>query len=133
MQINKILLSIITLIVLFNQSGITCNCFKTQPFLNNISKNTRIIKIRVIDHRIIPNSEIRKAITQHRYPSKSKQENFPLVPYEYETYSILQVIGNYLGGEKNDTLLFLNGNGSCLLYTSPSPRDKRQSRMPSSA
>ena len=26
------------------------------------------------------------------------------------------------------------GNGSvCLLYTSPSPRDKRQSRMPSSA
>ena len=25
------------------------------------------------------------------------------------------------------------GNGICLLYTSPSPRDKRQSRMPSSA
>ena len=24
-------------------------------------------------------------------------------------------------------------DGSCLLYTSPSPRDKRQSRMPSSA
>ena len=26
-----------------------------------------------------------------------------------------------------------NAHGSCLLYTSPSPRDKRQSRMPSSA
>ena len=26
-----------------------------------------------------------------------------------------------------------NGAGTCLLYTSPSPRDKRQSRMPSSA
>ena len=26
-----------------------------------------------------------------------------------------------------------NRNASCLLYTSPSPRDKRQSRMPSSA
>ena len=25
------------------------------------------------------------------------------------------------------------GSGTCLLYTSPSPRDKRQSRMPSSA
>ena len=25
------------------------------------------------------------------------------------------------------------GNETCLLYTSPSPRDKRQSRMPSSA
>ena len=29
----------------------------------------------------------------------------------------------------NDKLIF----SSCLLYTSPSPRDKRQSRMPSSA
>ena len=26
-----------------------------------------------------------------------------------------------------------SNNGSCLLYTSPSPRDKRQCRMPSSA
>ena len=31
-------------------------------------------------------------------------------------------------GSRNGT--FING---CLLYTSPSPRDKRQSRMPSSA
>ena len=29
--------------------------------------------------------------------------------------------------------LLVAQNGSCLLYTSPSPRDKRQSRMPSSA
>ena len=28
---------------------------------------------------------------------------------------------------------FLPGSKACLLYTSPSPRDKRQSRMPSSA
>ena len=28
---------------------------------------------------------------------------------------------------------FIELNRSCLLYTSPSPRDKRQSRMPSSA
>ena len=27
----------------------------------------------------------------------------------------------------------LKPSGTCLLYTSPSPRDKRQSRMPSSA
>ena len=27
----------------------------------------------------------------------------------------------------------INENDDCLLYTSPSPRDKRQSRMPSSA
>ena len=30
-------------------------------------------------------------------------------------------------------LNILNKADSCLLYTSPSPRDKRQSRMPSSA
>ena len=36
----------------------------------------------------------------------------------------------------NSYLVFINDdhdNKSCLLYTSPSPRDKRQSRMPSSA
>ena len=30
-------------------------------------------------------------------------------------------------------VLPLGGKNACLLYTSPSPRDKRQSRMPSSA
>ena len=30
-------------------------------------------------------------------------------------------------------LLIKGEPGTCLLYTSPSPRDKRQSRMPSSA
>ena len=34
----------------------------------------------------------------------------------------------WLGGRKGDEAL-----ETCLLYTSPSPRDKRQSRMPSSA
>ena len=40
---------------------------------------------------------------------------------------------------KNGALLIgsqtqvVGGTGTCLLYTSPSPRDKRQSRMPSSA
>ena len=35
-------------------------------------------------------------------------------------------------GNFNVNTSFLQPN-SCLLYTSPSPRDKRQSRMPSSA
>ena len=33
-------------------------------------------------------------------------------------------------GQDNEIKVMIN---SCLLYTSPSPRDKRQSRMPSSA
>ena len=36
-------------------------------------------------------------------------------------------------GEKRVYAAHRDSNGSCLLYTSPSPRDKRQSRMPSSA
>ena len=35
--------------------------------------------------------------------------------------------------DATDGSLFVAVYGSCLLYTSPSPRDKRQSRMPSSA
>ena len=39
-------------------------------------------------------------------------------------------LGNYLGAIKN--FVDLN-NDTCLLYTSPSPRDATLSRMPSSA
>ena len=34
---------------------------------------------------------------------------------------------------ENLNVLLLNRNTSCLLYTSPSPRDRTRSRMPSSA
>ena len=49
---------------------------------------------------------------------------------------------NYLGSLSDFSASFLQSDGEnlsegmvyiCLLYTSPSPRDKRQSRMPSSA
>ena len=38
-----------------------------------------------------------------------------------------------IDSEKVGTQEFVEYLRSCLLYTSPSPRDKRQSRMPSSA
>ena len=44
-----------------------------------------------------------------------------------EDKSILEGIGKWL--DVNGEAIF----DTCLLYTSPSPRDKRQSRMPSSA
>ena len=51
------------------------------------------------------------------------------------------IIYSLVRGEKDSKLKIKNNQGdlifeydrSCLLYTSPSPRDKRQSRMPSSA
>ena len=44
---------------------------------------------------------------------------------------LLAIIANIRGA--NDASQFEEINYFCLLYTSPSPRDKRQSRMPSSA
>ena len=38
-----------------------------------------------------------------------------------------------VSGDSIMGLLMLAASKGCLLYTSPSPRDKRQSRMPSSA
>ena len=35
--------------------------------------------------------------------------------------------------QSSDLWIGLKGTGSCLLYTSPSPRDAHESRMPSSA
>ena len=36
-------------------------------------------------------------------------------------------------GQSHARMIAMNTSAACLLYTSPSPRDKRQSRMPSSA
>ena len=39
----------------------------------------------------------------------------------------------YIDGTADRILKFMSGLNSCLLYTSPSPRDRTRSRMPSSA
>ena len=46
---------------------------------------------------------------------------------QYEDYSKAVSTGEYLDGNDIDKI------ASCLLYTSPSPRDVEESRMPSSA
>ena len=40
---------------------------------------------------------------------------------------------NPQSSELEDMMVFVDENGNCLLYTSPSPRDGLLSRMPSSA
>ena len=47
--------------------------------------------------------------------------------------TITDAEGNALSWASAGGLGFRGSKKSCLLYTSPSPRDKRQSRMPSSA
>ena len=50
-------------------------------------------------------------------------------------FQLYQVVANRNAGKKIQDLFphLRHLNIPCLLYTSPSPRDKRQSRMPSSA
>ena len=53
--------------------------------------------------------------------------------YDSESYAAcLEMMSDDFGGRLN-CAEELDKNDPCLLYTSPSPRDKRQSRMPSSA
>ena len=57
-------------------------------------------------------------------------ERIDLVTSKIEVGEELSRSGGHFSERATDQLVLLYG---CLLYTSPSPRDKRQSRMPSSA
>ena len=72
---------------------------------------------------------------------KKRSKNLKVISNAHVTKLIFEgkrVIGiSFFEGNK-ETKVFTRGEvilsaGACLLYTSPSPRDKRQSRMPSSA
>ena len=64
---------------------------------------------------------------------------FVLDNYDSFTYNLVQRLGEIDPGleirvARNDQVALDEIESlACLLYTSPSPRDKRQSRMPSSA
>ena len=53
--------------------------------------------------------------------------------YGHASESLLRATAKRLGVELTGKMHACTGCLICLLYTSPSPRDKRQSRMPSSA
>ena len=59
---------------------------------------------------------------------------FVLLPGEQSSWHTVRGAEMWLFHRGAPVELDLGGDGeACLLYTSPSPRDKRQSRMPSSA
>ena len=65
-----------------------------------------------------------------------KDQQFDLIIANINRNILLNDMSNYVNCLKTGGLLLLSGfyrDDICLLYTSPSPRDKRQSRMPSSA
>ena len=64
-----------------------------------------------------------------RRPAKEQPENF-----EFNSSSLdaaKTIISNYPEGKQQSAVMALLY--ICLLYTSPSPRDRQKSRMPSSA
>ena len=63
------------------------------------------------------------------YPKRAAQVVVVRVAARGGAFDAMEAATGQTGGSN---LLSLQG-GVCLLYTSPSPRDKRQSRMPSSA
>ena len=56
-----------------------------------------------------------------------------LVPEEKPDSPFFYYVKKPAGGEKAKVKLKARKYNPCLLYTSPSPRDMRRSRMPSSA
>ena len=58
------------------------------------------------------------------------KENFLTVTSEFGEINIHYVDENQ---DSDEIALLMHGNPTCLLYTSPSPRDAQLSRMPSSA
>ena len=73
-------------------------------------------------------------------PSSAYQALFSVIAVVFAFRYIRKQIRNTDTGEIRGILsdddyfrIILSGVVACLLYTSPSPRDKRQSRMPSSA
>ena len=68
---------------------------------------------------------------------KSSGNNFIIVDNRDRKYKVtgeqIKFLCDFKNGIGSDGLIIINQSRNCLLYTSPSPRDKRQSRMPSSA
>ena len=56
-------------------------------------------------------------------PSEFKSRYHNFISHEQET----------LDGKLDEIIYEFEGSTDCLLYTSPSPRDRQKSRMPSSA
>ena len=77
------------------------------------------------------NSSFPDPESTYTYPGKNSQDNH----YPPELHNKFESILNrkLTPAQPNGYFRLSLESDSCLLYTSPSPRDKRQSRMPSSA
>ena len=110
------------LAISFSQKGITVVGFDIdQKRTNNL--NSGISHIEDID-----DGDLGKAIAEKKYSASSKESDIA------DCEVAIIAVPTPLDGERNPDLSFvISASKICLLYTSPSPRDRTRSRMPSSA
>ena len=100
---------------------------------NNIQKKFKLYFFKKLvkswntaDEVIVISNEVESWLASHSKLVKPHVINYWISLKGYKTVDLNSSVNiGFLGR--------LNKNKGCLLYTSPSPRDKRQSRMPSSA
>ena len=64
---------------------------------------------------------------------KNNKPGFAVVDLRLADGNGLEVVKEIQSSNSDSRIIMLTGYGNCLLYTSPSPRDRSLSRMPSSA
>ena len=74
--------------------------------------------------------ELKKNYFQRRSKPKGPRSNHRINSPDVQ---VISSEGENLGIISTNKAISMAKDEGCLLYTSPSPRDKRQSRMPSSA
>ena len=74
-------------------------------------------------------TELKDWLNSINQTKKNLIDEDPSIEKDYSPYIINRIYSGHL-----DVVMFANEmNKYCLLYTSPSPRDRQKSRMPSSA
>ena len=106
-------------------------------FALNMEASSRFLNTELIDrHKDSLNKTNSPADKEDLFASITNNliKNNTSIVSHYYVDPLIQEITEKTGGFVGDSLEMAKyGSQCCLLYTSPSPRDKRQSRMPSSA
>lgn len=91
-----------------------CSCERTPIFMEDITAKTWIFHAKIVGHEELPAGEIRRFKTSKSYPALNLDAvpPPPFFPFEYSSYTILELVRTMKGGIWSDTLFFLNGDGA---------------------
>ena len=98
--------------------------------VDELNKNPELAKVKVITW---VNRQVLDYMADSKQKLAKKEVGLAMSRLQQTTINRLDDIINALKEEKKEQEKFQKEGGGCLLYTSPSPRDRTRSRMPSSA